>query len=215
MSLTLYQIAPSPNSIKPRAALNYKKLPYKLVNVNPQDRETVLAISGQSLTPVLVHELDSGHKVVIFDSQAILRYLDGNFPNSPKLFPAAREAHQATERWEMWTKSEFMKGFGIVISQCFSGKHDAAELEVARGLIQASAKKIEEALADGRGYLGGEAPLAGDFTAGTFFHYFFLASAKHPIEEFFKANCQLNSADFPKTAAWTARVMAFDGPSVG
>ena len=68
-TIQLYDIAPSPNNMKARIALDYKGLAYERIPVDPEDRSVVIEISRQPLTPVLVHEGRA-----IWDSAAILRY---------------------------------------------------------------------------------------------------------------------------------------------
>ena len=93
MSYTLYQLSPSPNSIKVRLALGLKQIPCTLQDTNPADRTALVALSGQSLTPVLT----DGDRV-IYDSYAILRYLDANNPKAgPRLFSNERSEHKEIE----------------------------------------------------------------------------------------------------------------------
>ncbi|MHC5062950.1 MAG: glutathione S-transferase family protein, partial [Planctomycetota bacterium] len=63
------------NNMKVRVALGYKGIPYEFKSIDPADRSRIQDLSGQFLTPVLVH----GEQVVA-DSAAILRYLDLAFP---------------------------------------------------------------------------------------------------------------------------------------
>ena len=83
--VTLYDLGPSPNNIKVRLALAYTKIPYEKIPVDPQDREPLVKVSGQPLAPVMLHG-----ETVVYDSYAILRYLDANFPKTPRLYSATR-----------------------------------------------------------------------------------------------------------------------------
>ena len=93
-TLKLYDLTPSPNNIKARCALAYKKLPHERILVDPANREPVVKVSTQPLTPVLLHG-----DTVVFDSYAILLYLDANFPETPRLYRTDRASLKAIEAW--------------------------------------------------------------------------------------------------------------------
>ena len=88
------------NNIKVRVALGYKAILYVFHTIDPRDREEVVRISGQYLTPVLVH----GERVLC-DSAAILRYLECNFPDTPKLFGDSLAEQWEIEDWEMFART--------------------------------------------------------------------------------------------------------------
>lgn len=93
--LKFFELAPSPNNTKVRMALRYKGIPFQAVDVDGAQRGPVLDVSGQVLTPVIQ---DKG--VVIVDSEAILQYLDANYRDTPRLFPAERDGRKACDRWK-------------------------------------------------------------------------------------------------------------------
>lgn len=83
MSLHLYHYPSTPNNTKILVALAYKGIDFvpEVVNLAAADvRETMVAATGQPLTPAIVH---NGMKLC--DSAAILRYLDLNF-DGPALY---------------------------------------------------------------------------------------------------------------------------------
>ena len=88
------------NNMKVRVALGYKGLPYTFEPVDPGDRSRLVALSGQQLTPVMQHGA-----VVLFDSAAILRYLDVAFPDTPRLFGTTRDEQWAIEDWELFARA--------------------------------------------------------------------------------------------------------------
>jgi len=90
--LRLWELTPSPNNIKVRMALRFKGIEFEQVLVDPIDRAPVLAVSGQELTPVIE---DRG--IVLNDSEAILQYLDANYPETPRLFPRERAGRYACD----------------------------------------------------------------------------------------------------------------------
>lgn len=206
MTLTLWQISFSPNSIKPRLALNYKKLPFEIVDINPQDRSDLVEATGQELTPVLV---DDGK--VIYDSQAILRYLDGNFRETPRCFPADREGAREVESWEIWAKHDLSPAMGLMIEALFGEGDGAAGITTANEIMNRAAEKIESAL-DGKPWLCGENVSAADFTAAPFMHYALLPEPDentHPLVAHFAKNLKL-TVPHERTADWVKRTMAYD-----
>ena len=55
------------NNIKVRVGLGYKGLDYEFRRIEPGDREEIVRVSGQHLTPVLAHG-----ETVLFDSARLL-----------------------------------------------------------------------------------------------------------------------------------------------
>lgn len=93
--LKFWELAPSPNSTKVRMALRFKNIEFETVAVDPVDREDILKVSGQVLTPVIE---DKG--IILNDSEAILQYLDANYSESPRLFPSDRSGRRECEAWK-------------------------------------------------------------------------------------------------------------------
>ena len=89
MGLTLYRIPFSTNVERIALALAYKGVDVEWVDVDPDDRSPVVAISGQELVPVLVDG-----DLVLHDSPRILEHLEQRFPEPP-LFPADAAAPQS------------------------------------------------------------------------------------------------------------------------
>lgn len=92
--LTFYELAPSPNNTKVRMALRFKGIPFEVAAVDVADRSALLARSGQEGTPVIE---DRG--IVLPDSEAILHYLDANYREAPRLYPAEIPGRRACESW--------------------------------------------------------------------------------------------------------------------
>lgn len=93
--LVYWELPPSPNCLKVRMALSFKGIPFQLRLVDPFDREPVLAVSGQEGTPVIE---DKG--VVLNDSEAILQFLDANYRETPRLYPADKKGRRACDAWK-------------------------------------------------------------------------------------------------------------------
>ena len=115
---SLHQFTLSPYSIKVRRILDYKKLPYRTVEVNPFARGEIIRISGQRGVPVLVEEgltaaesaghsaAQAGAPIVVSDSTRIASYLDARYP-APPIFPAGAEARARVALLEDWSDETF------------------------------------------------------------------------------------------------------------
>ena len=179
------------NNLKVRVALGYKQIPYRFVSIDPADREEVLRLSGQSLTPVITHG-----DVVLFDSSAIMRYLDANFPDTPRLYGSDRETTWAIEAWERFSRGQMAAPLMQVVTMRLAGEDDPDVVVRAAGKFAASAQGIEETLAD-RDWLVGDRLTAADIAC---------ACVIARIER----SGLFDLPDVPLTMAWTARVMAYD-----
>lgn len=79
--LELYQFEASAYSEKVRLILDYKQLPYKVIEVTPGIGQIdIFRLSGQRQVPVLKDSTE-----IIPDSTAIARYLDTKYPDRPLL----------------------------------------------------------------------------------------------------------------------------------
>ena len=188
-SVRMYDLGPSPNSKKVRLALGLKGIDHELVSVNPMDRESVVTVSGQPLTPVLKHG-----DTVIFDSGAILRYLEANVKREPRLFSSDYDEMKAIENWESWSKAQLGPNVGQLFGQYFAPTKDPDVIRKAREAFNASAKHLESSLTSD-GYLVNAHPTAGDLTAAAYVSLGLLspsAAAKHPILQFFHENLTID-----------------------
>jgi glutathione S-transferase len=201
----LYDLAPSPNNIKARLALAYKEIPYERIPVDPANREPVIKVSGQPLTPVLLHGTS-----VVYDSYAITRYLDANWPSPPRLYSTDRETMKTIEAWELFTRTDGSAAVGICFGEFFSSSPDAEKLRRANDLANRAASRVEEALTKSR-YLVGDAPTAADFALAPMLFYAALPETvanANRITTFFSRHLELKGA--PRTREWLTRVMAWD-----
>ena len=215
MALTLYELPPSPNSIKIRLALGLKQIECERVTINPMDRATLVEVSGQPLAPVLVDGTSDGDRVV-FDSFAIMRYLDANHRDQgPRLYSSDRDTIRTIEDWEVYARSSLGEVIGMIFGQAFAPATDPAVIERANVLLNERVARVEEALSSSD-YLCGDAPNAADLTAAPFLLYGTLdpgdysaeAEGFASIQAFFANHLKLGEA--PRTRAWIARVMELD-----
>ena len=182
------------NNFKVRIALGYKGLDYTFHAVTPSDRERIVELSGQHLTPVLVH----GDRVV-FDSAAILRYLDVAFPATPKLFGATMAEQWAIEDLELFARA-ILAGpmMELVHTKVLGGAPDDAMRRRCTDDFTRAVERLIGTLGN-RPWLVGDAMSAADITAAAVM--FRVRSA----ELFPLPDAAASLVD------WEARVLAHDG----
>ena len=99
--MRFWELAPSPNGTKIRMALRFKGIEFEAIPVEPADRSALREVSGQDLSPVIE---DRG--IVLPDSEAILQFLDANYPETPRLFPSDRKGRKRSDAWKTRLDSE-------------------------------------------------------------------------------------------------------------
>ncbi len=189
-----YRIPFSTNVERVSLAAGHKGLEIEWIDVAPDDRSPVEAVSGQPLVPVLV----AGDEVVS-DSPRILDWLEERFPAPPLLprDPVRRAEVQIFADWfnRVW------KRFPNAIDH---GTGDPAEhaAEMRRAVERF------EALLSGRDYLCGEFGLA-DVTAFPFLKYASLGLQAGDTDSFHAVLAgQLPLRPDSPLHAWVARVDA-------
>ena len=205
-TLKLYDLAASPNNIKVRIALAYKGIPCQKIPVNPRDRSEIIRLSGQPLTPILTHG-----SVVIFDSGAILRYLDANFRETPSLFSTDYDTMHEIEEWELLSRSTLADPVEIIFEECFAEKKDPSRAEQASRMLHEATARFEERLSKGE-WVVGDRMTAADVATAPFVYYGMLppdAASANSIARFFAEHLRLGSGR-DRTRAWAARVMSHD-----
>src|SRR5439155_10494766 len=94
--IRLYRFRFSTNVERVTLALAYKGLDVESVWVDPDDRSPVEQVSGQPLVPVIADE-----ERVVFDSTAILSYLEQHYPEPP-LYPREEAQRAAMDVYIDW-----------------------------------------------------------------------------------------------------------------
>ncbi|KAA3605090.1 MAG: glutathione S-transferase family protein [Planctomycetota bacterium] len=208
--LILHELTPSPNSVKIRLALGFKGLDYErrplVMEEFPGDRSHLVACSRQPLTPVLEHD-----QTRIFDSSAILRYLEANFPDRPALFSEEIPVMREIEAWEFFARTELLEPVGMVFEQAFLPEPDPEVLQQARERLHALTERIEKRLS-GAPYLAAERMTAADVVAAPVVHLGTMEVEQvqeSPIRSFFAQHFQLQDHR-SATRTWVERVMAHD-----
>ena len=189
--ITVYGFETS-NNMKVRIALKHKGIPFTFETIDPSDRSEIERLSGQPLTPVMVH---GGS--VLFDSAAILRYLDANFLDTPRLFAGSRERIWEIEEWEGFARHELAAAMKMMLPLRLAGEEDAEVAAHAQELFHEATAKLEECLS-GQEWLMGDELTAADITA---------APVVFRTE---KAGFAALPDGRDQTRAWMDRVMAFD-----
>jgi glutathione S-transferase len=181
------------NNIKVRVALGFKGIPYTFHAIDPAHRDEILRISGQRLTPIMVH----GDRV-LFDSAAILRYLEANFPGRPRLFGASVAEQWAMEDMELFARHTLAAPMMEIVHHRVSGGtvDDAMQARCAAAFQQAASKLMEKLA--GREWLVGASMSVADVTA---------AAVMYRVRQ---AHLFPPAAGADAIRPWEDRVTAFD-----
>jgi glutathione S-transferase len=189
-----YRIPFSTNVERVALAAGHKRIEIEWIDVDPDDRSPVVAVSGQPLVPVLV----IGDEVVA-DSPRILEWLEARVPDPPLLppEPARRAEVEVFADWFNRVWKRFPNG--ITYGEGDRDEH-AEEMRRAVGIF--------EALLDGRDFFFGDFGLA-DVTAFPFLKYASLGLQPGDTDPFHAVLVE-HMPLLPDSAlpAWIARVDA-------
>lgn len=207
--LTLHELTGSPNSVKVRVALAYKGLDYERIPLSldsiPGDRSKIVAASGQPRLPLLTHGQTS-----IFDSGAIMRYLEANFRNTKPLFSEDYAEHGKIEEWESHAKAHIGPAVGMVFGQALSPAVDSSVIVQANQLLESGTEALETQLSE-TPFLMGDRMTVADIVPASALYLADLDDARsdNPILSVFNEHFRLSS-ERPKTVDWVRRVIAHD-----
>ncbi len=208
--LTLHELTGSPNNVKVRIALGYKGLKYDRKPVEfddyPGDRSSVVELSRQPRLPLLQDD-----QTVIFGSDAILRYLEANFPDTPPIFSDDHQTFGEIEQWELFVRTQIGEPIGMLFGQAFAPEPDAQVIAKANELLNDRTGALEDKLNTGE-FLVGEHLTAADIACAAPLYLADLTdenAESHPIAGFFRTHLNLGDGR-EKTRAWVRRVMAYD-----
>jgi maleylpyruvate isomerase len=180
------------NNFKVRVGLGFKGIDYRFETIDKADRSEMVRISGQPFTPVMVHG-----ETVLFDSGAILRYIEANFPGTPKLFSTDYGTMREIESWEAFGRVDLHEALMIMVRQRLAGVSDEAETARAADIFADATAKLEAVLS-GAEWLAHKRMTAADVTCAAVVHRVAAMGAFEMPE------------DRPSTYAWADRVMAYD-----
>jgi glutathione S-transferase len=192
--LRVYRIPHSTNVERVALAAGHKGVAIEWVDVDPDDRSPVEAVSGQRLVPVLV--ADDGE--VLADSPRILDWLEERFPEPP-LLPGDPARRAEVRIFADWFNRVWKRAPNEIADH---GPTDALADEMR------AAVELFEALLRGRDYLFGEFGLA-DVTAFPFLKYAVLGTEPDDDDLFHRVlvDHQQLRDDSP-LRAWVRRVDA-------
>ena len=136
------------NNFKVRVALGFKGIDYRFETIDPSDRGEIVRISGQPYTPIMVQG-----ETVMFDSAAILRYLEANFPDTPKLFSTDYFTMREIEKWEAFGRVTLHEPLWMMVKQRITGVSDDSETARANKLFAEATTELEAVLSTTSGWL--------------------------------------------------------------
>ncbi|MCP3996034.1 MAG: glutathione S-transferase family protein [bacterium] len=208
--LKLNELTGSPNNVKVRIALGYKGLDYDrepfALDDFPGNRSAIAKLSRQPRLPVLEHG-----ETTVFDSAGIVRYLEANFPDTPRLFVDGYQGHAEIEQWELFAKTQISGPIGTLFTQAFAPQPDTAEIATANKQLNERLGVLEDKLSSGD-YLVGDHLTQADIAVAAPLYLADMTeknAESNPIAAFFHKNLTLGDGR-EKTRAWIRRVMAYD-----
>lgn len=207
-NITLWQLAPSFNSRKVRYALGIKGVPYTTREVGDENVHEVVSLSGQPMTPVLDH-----NGVVMFDSGAIVRYIDANIPG-PRLFSSNIDEMRQIEQWESNSRQLLLAPYLRMSGQVRTGEMNQTILDESKQSYFDGARQVEQALNE-HGVLIGDSLTAADIFCACYLAYGFLTEAeagKRPPMVWALNNISL-AQDMPALSTWFERLRAVESAS--
>jgi glutathione S-transferase len=200
MGLTVYRIPFSTNVERVALALAHKGVDVDWVDVNPDDRSPVVAISGQELVPVLVDG-----DLVLHDSPRILEHLEERFPE-PSLYPANPARREELRSFLDWFNQVWKLPPNLIAAEELKPAPDRDLIAELAGRITASLDRFEALLA-GRDFLFGGGLTAADVTAFPFLKYALLWTDGDPdrFHEILRETMPLDDRH-PRLEAWIRRI---------
>ena len=181
MALDFYHGHGSPFSWRVWLALEHKAVPYNLKMLSFSDKDTTkpefVALNPRHTVPTLVDEGDS-----LWESLAILEYLDERFTSGAKLYPGDVKARARVRRLIQEMQGYLgTEGIDAITGELFF-KGDAAP-DMKR--VEGARKRLGEELAyfanELRGkFLAGDTPCAADFVLYPYLGYVWRIGVRKP-----------------------------------
>jgi glutathione S-transferase len=209
MSLDYYWASGSCNSWRVHLALEIKKVPYQahLLTISKKEHKTAdyLAINPRAKVPAI-----RDGQFTLYESQAILQYLDRKFPDPP-LFGRTPEEAGLVMRWAMELVFYFEPILDRFAMPIYQGKvaTESDAIKAAARDLRPELTRLETALASSP-FLVGDAISAADCTAFPFVQQILRASGKEAARPLDLGFLPLE-ASYPAIAAWVKRIEALPG----
>jgi glutathione S-transferase len=200
MALQIYRIPFSTNVERVALAAGHKGLAVDWVEVDPADRSTVEALSGQPLVPVLVDGDD-----VVADSTAIIALLEERHPDPP-LYPADEARRAEAEIFVDWFNRVWKRPPNAIADELEQPEPDFERIAEWSAEMRTALDRFEALLA-GRDYLFGEFGAA-DCIAFPFLKYAVFGLPADDDEVFHQVlvDHMLLDGSYPRLTAWVHRV---------
>ena len=202
--MRIFRIPYSTNVERVALALAHKSIPVDWIDVDPDDRSPVVALSGQDLVPVL----EADHGEAVSDSMRIVRWLENRRPDPP-LWPASPGRHAEVDVFIEWFNRVWKLPPNAIAAELADPDPDehrvhdwSAEL---RGWLH-----VFEDLLDRRDWLMGESFGAADVCAFPFLKYGVLEPRSDDTDPFHRVLAEHLpiAGAFPEIEAWVHRVDA-------
>jgi glutathione S-transferase len=197
--MRLYRLHGSTNVERVALALAYKGIEVESIWVESHDREPVEQVSGQPLVPVIEEDGE-----IVFDSTAILRYLERHYPEPP-LYPRDEARRAEMDIYIDWFNRVWKRSPIDLEAVFLRGQPDEDHVAVlAEGM--ATHLDLHEALLGGRDYVFGSEFSAADCAAFPFLKY---ALGRDPgDEELFHRILDeyQTTSGRPRLRAWIERI---------
>jgi glutathione S-transferase len=209
MAIELYWGSGSPFAWRVMLTLEYKKLPYesRLLEFSKGEHKTpeYLHLNPRGKVPTLRDD-----DFVIYESLAIMAYLDRRYPE-PQVFGAT--AQETGLIWRIISEADsYLLPAGDKLIHAFffgQGLDDRGEIERAAEAARAELKTLDAQLTDSR-WLAGERLSAADIAVFPLVQILMRAASKEAAASF---NLMLLpiADNYPHLAAWIQRVEALPG----
>jgi len=201
MSLVLYYGSGSPYAWRAQFALEHKALPYdlKVLSFNAGDtrKPEFVALNPRHQVPVLVDG-----DFVLYESNAIVEYLDEAFPSSgARLFPGDTKARALVRRLVLEVDNYFATASDPLLEQIFFKKPEERDPQI----IAKGRSAVVDEIAMFTNAMRGDF-LAGPLSAADFALYPFVAFL--PRAETKVPDLDVNGMLTPGLRAWKARIEA-------
>ena len=117
---TLYQYEVCPFCLKVRSLLNYKKIPYKIVEVHPLNKKQIAFSKEYKKVPIFV----DADGTQVNDSTPIMRYIDRHYPQNP-VFETESAAKAKEDEWLKWLDQVLVRALPPLIYKDLSSSIEA------------------------------------------------------------------------------------------
>ncbi len=207
MALDLYFGSGSPFSWRVLLALEYKRLDYVghplQFDLQEHKAPRMLAMNPRGRLPVVN---DNGY--VVFESLAVLYYLDRKYPDPPLFGRSPEEAGvimRVINEFQAYTEASLMS----IVDAVMAGRPQTQNLAEAMQLVAGEARTIEGRLAKGD-WIVGDAVSAADFAIYPCIRLLQRALERPEAVEL-SARFLPAETHYPRLAAWMQRVEALPG----